>query len=638
MNKEFIKNNYMFHSSNNDGVEKFFCTCGEHFEVNKKLEEKEFTVKISNNRFYKNLDLSLDEFMGDMIVDEECPNCKKRTKEFYDNGTCINTNIKFYKKFLFEESAEGIYLHKIFFEGNYEELDDYFEVKETKNSVYIKKETKEIFFINSHGEEKKLDLDNIFNIVYNFYNSKSVSSEIKIVDNLLDIHVFIGRLSNFIRDAKNIDFLSGLMEDINGTRNKRINDSLPVLTKVTCILLSITKYEPLSTIALTKNGAFLYELLKECKLPNSNGLIEKNITKPLPLFSYLINLEENQIQKEIDMEDSGKQKYLFKSVKLIDGTEFEFKNTLGNLKFEESKIRKSEDGTLILKDDLLEKQISPFIYKKIKNVKEYKKIIRYKKFVDYNYLVNLCKKYDFDFLIELYDHLEFRGDINISRLNYFLKLYNNYKEDEYLLNFEFRHYASLFDDCIRMIHSLKWDINKHLLNIKKCSEIEKYHDWLVKHYNVTQQKETNVKYQQFVEKYKNLEEYTHDDIKVKLIDTVEGLMFWAKELNNCAASYVKRVIDEQYILAIAEYKTYKNDLEKNNLRNFMLGIKVDKRGFLEFGALKSTNNYLASDKFKKIVMDYLVEKDISFRETADLYIEKIDNNTENKTFDFSIGI
>jgi ribosomal protein S18 acetylase RimI-like enzyme len=35
MNKEFIKNNYMFHSLNNNGVEKFFCTCGEHFEVNK---------------------------------------------------------------------------------------------------------------------------------------------------------------------------------------------------------------------------------------------------------------------------------------------------------------------------------------------------------------------------------------------------------------------------------------------------------------------------------------------------------------------------------------------------------------------------------------------------------------------------
>jgi hypothetical protein len=89
---------------------------------------------------------------------------------------------------------------------------------------------------------------------------------------------------------------------------------------------------------------------------------------------------------------------------------------------------------------------------------------------------------------------------------------------------------------------------------------------------------------------------------------------------------------------IAEYKTYKNDMDRNNLRNFMLGIKVDKRGFLEFSALKSTNNYLASDNFKRIVMSYLVQKDISFRETADLYIEKIDNNTENKTFDFSVGI
>lgn len=635
MNKEFIKNNYMFHYSNG-GVEKFFCTCGEHFKVEKPLEEKEFTLKISNNRFYKNLDLNLDELMGEITIDENCPNCEKSTKDFYEKGLCIITNKKFYKKFVFEENSENIYLHKILFEGDYNSVDESFEINETKNSIGINKKTKEIFLINSKNEEQILELNNIFNTVYNFYNSKSIASEIKIVDNLLDIHIFTGRLSNFIRDAKNIDFVSGLMEDINGTRNKRINDSLPVLTKVTSILLSITKYEPLSTIALTKNGAFLFELLKDCKLPNSKGLLEKNITKPLSLFSYLINLEEQEVQEKIDREDSEKQKYLFKSVTLIDGREIKIENKNDN--FDDSKIRKSEDGTLILKEDLIEKQISPFIYKKITSVKQYKKIIRYKKFIDYNYLVNLCKKYDFDFLTELYDYLEFRGDMNVSRLNYFLKLYTNYKEEDYVLQFEFRHYVSLFDDCIRMIHSLKWDINKHLLNIKKCSEIEKYHDWLVKHYNVTQQKETNIKYQEFVGRYKNLEEYVNDDVRVKLIDTVEGLMFWAKELNNCAASYVKRVIDEQYVLAIAEYKTYKKDEEKDNLKNFMLGLKVDKRGFLEFDALKSTNNYLASDKFKKIIMDYLREKDISFREVADLYIEKIDNNSENETFDFVHGI
>ena len=456
-------------------------------------------------------------------------------------------------------------------------------------------------------------MDCLFETVSKFYYTDKENETIKTVDNLIDIHVFIGRLANFIKDAKNIDFISGLMEEINGTRSYKMNDCLPILTKVTSIILAISKHESMSTIALTKNALFLFELLKECDLPKSTYLKEKKLTKPVQIFSFLINLENKKVQDDIEKQDNSKQKILHKSAKLSSGQEIVFENNFKTASFDKGlNIKKSKDGTLVLKDDMENKQISPLIYNKINSIKEYKKLIKYTKFVDYNYLVNLTEKHEISFLNELYDFFEFRGDMNKNMLEYFIKLYIDYKKTNGEFDYTFTHYLQNFDDCLRMINSLKWDVNKHLLSIKTCSEIIKYHDWLVKQYNIS--------YQNFVDKYKMIENYNNKDIRIKIINSIESLMYWAKELNNCSASYATRVLNQNYLLAMVEYKTFKEDEEKSHLKNFMMGFSVDKRGMLEFDQIKSTNNQRASTKLKLLIMDYLREKDITFREVADLSI------------------
>jgi|688.fasta_scaffold110620_2 hypothetical protein len=629
MNTKEIKESFLFHYHEKD-TDKFFCPCGTDFTVKKSIEEKEFVLNTKDNSPYGQI--NIEDVIDKIELNASCPNCKKQIKEFSSMGRKAEVNKRFYKNFSFNENASEIKLSKSLIEGEYDAYFDTFSIKETKVSLLFEKESKQIKFIHNDNVTD-IDLDTLFDTVSKFYFTEKEKETVKIVDNLVDIHIFIGRLANFIKDAKNIDFLSGLMEEINGTRNGALNDAIPALTKVTCILLAIAKHESLSTVALTKNALFLFELLKDCELPKSNTLTEQKITKPVQIFSYLINLESKKVQEDIDKENNEKQKVLHRSVRLLTGEELTFSNDFNSATTKTKGIKKAKDGTLVLEDDMTNKQISPLIYKKIKTVKEYKKLIRYTKFIDYNYLVNLTKKYEIDFLNELFVYLEYRGDLNINRLNYFLNLYSDYKNSSSAFDFHFSHYIGTFDDSLRMIHALKWDINKHLLNIKKCDELEKYHDWLVKHYNMTQQKESNVKYQNFVEKYKEIENYNSKDIRIKLIGTIESLMFWAKELNNCAASYATRVLNQQYLLAIVEYKTFKEDEDGKNLKNFMMGFSVDKRGMLEFDQIKSTNNQRGSNKFKMLIMEFLREKDITFREVADLSI-----NFDSKNFSMLNGI
>ena len=476
-----------------------------------------------------------------------------------------------------------------------------------------------------------LDLENLFDSVQEFFDSQKESLEVKIEDGLINIHLFIGRLANLIRDVKNINLVSGLMEEINGSRGLSLNKVMPSLIKVVCILMAISKHENLATIALVKSGIFLFELLRDCDLPKASVLKELNLTKPIQIFNYLINIEAKKAQDKIDKSKKNLQKFAFKSVKLQSGAEINI-NTKDELykalmADTEAKIKKEADGTMTLKETLVDKKISPLFFKKIKNISEYKSIIKYCKFVDYNELMNIIMKYDFTFLISLYDFIEYRNDVDNETIHYFFNLYADFfsKKDNDYYGKEFKDYLIYFDDSKRILASLKWNIKRELMSIKKCNELEKYHNWLIKQYNNTvEKKDSKIKYQNFVEKYKAIEEYVHEDIEIKLIDTVEGLLFWAKQLNNSAAAYAINVERGIYLMAMVNYKTFKKDPKIGNLKNFMLGLNVDKRGMLEFDQFKSTNNQLASNKLKLILMDYLREKDISFRELEDLSLIEID--------------
>ena len=634
MSIQEIEKTFFFNASEDD-AEYFFCPCGNHFSENKvrvnpegEMVESEVHIMKVNNKDFEKFDV--DDFLNTVSLDTDatCMSCGKKASEFNKQGLKYPVNTFFFKNFDFEETTDELLLHKILYKAAYSP----FNIIEDKESIFISKITKEIG-LRRGDKSVILDLENLFDSIQEFFDSQKDSIEVKIEDGFLNIYLFIGRLANLVRDMKNIDLVSGMMEEINGSRGLTLNKVMPSLIKIICIMMAISKHDNLATIALVKSGIFLFELLRDCDLPKASVLKELNLTKPIQIFNYMINIEAKKAQDKIDKSKKSKQKFTFKSVKLQGGTEINL-NTDDELYKAlmvdtESKVKKEADGTMNLKETLVDKKISPYFFKKIKNVAEYKAIVKYCKFVDYNELMNIIMKYDFMFLISLYDFIEYRNDVDSETIHYFFNLYADFfsKKDNDYYGKEFKDYLIYFDDAKRILASLKWNIKRELMTIKKCNELEKYHNWLIKQYNNTvEKKDSKIKYQSFVEKYKAIEDYVHDDIEIKLIDTVEGLLFWAKQLNNSAAAYAINVERGIYIMAMVNYKTFKKDPKIGKLKNFMLGLNVDKRGMLEFDQFKSTNNQLASNQLKLILMDYLREKDISFRELEDLSLIEADSS------------
>jgi len=192
------------------------------------------------------------------------------------------------------------------------------------------------------------------------------------------------------------------------------------------------------------------------------------------------------------------------------------------------------------------------------------------------------------------------------------------KLDDVKLNYSFLEQFSFYnyDDSIRMINGLNWDRNKEFNKIKTISEINSYHDKIVEHYNMLSDEEKNEKFKKFAKKFKYLEEYD-GNLKIKLLSTPKMVLNAAKDLKNCAGSYITRISKGRYILMMIYDKSDERGLDE--IKEFMIGFNINQSG-LEFEQLKGVCNKLASDRQKKKVMKYLEDKDISYKEVRDLKI------------------
>ena len=200
-----------------------------------------------------------------------------------------------------------------------------------------------------------------------------------------------------------------------------------------------------------------------------------------------------------------------------------------------------------------------------------------------------------------------------------------------LRNFDLNEY----DDSLRMIRTLNWDPNKEFYKIKRIKDLIDYHNQLTEHFNLLSNEEKNKDFNTFVMKYKILEEYDIENcpLKIKTIKTPNMLLDYAKSMKNCAGSYVNRVSDEKYVLCIIS--DIDNERKESEPKEYMLGFIVDKYGGLEFDQVKAACNVQGPDRFKKNVMDYLQEKEISYKELSDL---KLSTDKRENNLDLNIGI
>jgi hypothetical protein len=668
MDYKILKDNFCFQHVYNDGEEKdkeiYFCTCGKKItQKNNKAKKDELTLEVETNSYYGDLDV-FDRIEG--TVNVICPKCKTDYSKKANSQKIKEANIFFYGYFDFVKEDKKIFLYKNKVKTVCTEKSRFVKFKEEKSYLLVDEENKKLFYKSFNSKkEKEFNLDEIIKVLKDFYLSDD-GSEITIIDKIVSVHMFLSEVARIVVDSKNINIIDGLMSQMIGKAG------LDILMKINSIFFGIICYSNLSTIALTKGSVFLYDMMSNCNLPNPSVLSDNGVTSPLKIFNFLVTIENKKTQEELDLEKNTKSDFVYKSK---DGKKFiNFNAELERWGFNNINNGTKLDfsyGKINVREDLKNKTVSKYIFNKIEKFNEYKKLIRFTKFISYEELINLVMKYDIEYIINLFDLVEFRSDINEYSLKQIIPLtldylkmraLNSYTNTEsgaikerlmemagigqnkemsfeninsdvepklnysLLGNFSFYEY----DDSVRMINDLKWDRTKEFDKIKKVSELKEYHDKLVEHYNMLSNKEKNEKFMKFAERFRYLEDY-NEGLKIKLLANPKSVLDAANEMKNCSGSYVTRISNGQYLLIMVYDKTKERKSDEDE--KFMIGMNVTSIG-LEFEQLKGPCNKQASNRQKELVIEYLKEKEISYREVRDLKMDTLNgrSRSENNLF------
>ena len=638
-----------------------YCTCG-HKNTETK-NHSEFKIKLREGQDFDMTNFDELSNYSEII----CENCKIDMSKIENYTKIYDVGLEFLETYQFEETENFLYLYKYRFNSlerlnkNKSALSSYLNmegdssIEITEKEFYIKldKENKKIFYKNHNSEEVEINLSNLFKTIDGFFQE----DECKITDKLFQVHLFLNRLANFVSDSKNINIVEELMNQMIGKHG------IDILTKVTSIFLGIISYPNLSTIALTKGTMFLYNILNECQLPDTSVLKEKNLTSPIKIFNFLINLKNKELQIENNSNNKDKVSgYVFEANNGVrTNLKFDYKDRMKNI----GAAKISKGGNLNVDLGLEEIKVSPFIYNKINSFEEYKTLIKYLKFISYEELIDAVQKYDINLLTSIVDYIEFRAEMDKDRMVQFINLLISYlknkqrfvnefdkdldfikeefqpREKEKPVEFVpdldkisgFEDVLYEFDDSLRMIKDLKWDPKKEFYKINNVGELRIYHDKLSEHYSLLSNEEKNKLFIEKTKIYLKLEE-NNDVLDVRLIKTPTVLLKEAKDMKNCAGSYVNRISDGLYLLAIVKDRKH----SKGEHEKYMLGISIKKGGMLEFDQVKASCNARGNDRFKKEIMKYLESKDISYKELSDLKIDAVEGYKKDLSMEELINL
>jgi hypothetical protein len=633
-----LKNKFCFHHKE-DNKELYFCSCGKKIDNNNNEANPEEIVMSVNSKEY---DVDIMSRFDD-VVNVVCPKCKKDYSKQKNLQFIVESNKNFFSEFLFENNEELSLLRRVKVKSSCTSKSRYVRFKDSESYISVNKKTKKLFY-KSYSSKKEIEfsLDSIIHVLKEFYFDKE---ELNIVGNLISVHRFISEVASIVVDSNNMDIVEGLMNQMIG------RPGVDVLYKINSIFFGIICYSNLSTIALTKGTVFLFDMMSNCNMPNVSTLSDSGVTSPLKIFNFLVSLENEKAQKEIESEKEEDSEFVYKSKD----------NKLHNLKFDlkrwgfgtskKSVIVKSE-GKINVREDLKVKSVSKFIFNKIDKFNDYKRLIRFTKFLSYEELVSLVMKHDIEFIVNLFDLIEFREDINSDSLNQIIPLTLDWLENgRTSYNFSSTHsdrltsknggielkedvkvnYAAVssfsfyeYDDCVRMIDVLEWDRNKEFNKIKKVKELKEYHDKLVEHFNLLSDKAKNERFVEFAKRFKYLEDYI-GDYKLTLLSQPKLVLDAAKDMKNCAGSYVTRISKGQYLLLLANDKSKERNIDEKS--RFMLGLNVSNEGLI-FEQFKGDCNFPASNRQREMMKLYLEDKDISYKDVGDL---RITRNEDEKT-------
>jgi len=663
LNFEKYAKSFLFVNHDTPEGDVYYCDCGEVItkESNRKELQEEYekvnkdVIVLANDEeevaqefrdLYKNAKLGIEEEVC-------CPNCGRNFLSSTSIEQLITNNYNFISGYSFEENSSDVIL---FYSVIKSDLSSTEKVNFIESVKYIRfsKEDKKLYYKSLNEQEKEFDLDEVSNICDEFF----VFDTVKVV-NIIDMHLFIGRLANFIIDAKNIDIINELLENLRGNVS---NAGLDIIKKITIIFLGIIKYSNLSTIAMTKGPVFLYDLMTECSVPKPSVLIENNVTSPIKIFNFLIQNYIKKLNVEVNADNKEVHEFKFKSAKRIeydssgenvvvkdlDGIEEKAIVIATNIDYNSKKVKKDK-GQYQVEEAIEDGSVSKFIFNKINKFSEYKKIIKFFKHVDKQELILLLQKYEIGFLVEVIDLIYFRNKVSFKELERILDIIFDYTSIESkkhckvmdgILRMDYSRVKSFsfinYDDSLMMMEVLKFDPRIDFNKIRTYKELNAYHDNLIKFFSVLKEEEKNGSIMEFVSKFKSLESREDYDgpLEIRLLSTPGMIIKEGVEMKHSASAYAKNVAQGFYLMG----QVFDKDPNRTNSEppRYTIGFHYDKLAGLEFEQVKGFANELGegipkkTDRFKKLMMEWLTVKDISFRPINDLKLNWESSNIDEK--------
>jgi len=632
LNLEDIHGEYSFYL---EGLEedKYFCSCGEEFLSSNEEQTLGLDHLLSGDDeeltdIYKDIKLAMDKKV-------QCPSCDKNFNDPDTRMKLIPVGRYFISGYEFEETENDLF---IYYAKSMPSVDsnNSVEIKESTKYIRFEKETSNLFFKDfDELAETEFDLDESIKYVELFFNLETNK-----VLNFYKLHMYINRLANFVSDTSNSNIVD---EFLMFVRNRPNEVGVDYIKKLLAIFYGIIKYSNLSTVALTKGSQFLYDLMIECDIPSSKEMSDSGATSPVKIFNYLVTKYINKLNEEVNDEDKESHDFAFKSKQRIeyenetnkaedalkyiieeDSTEVDYKINL-NKEYKGGKVVKA-DGKYQVMDAVEDGTISKFIYNHIENFSQYKQIIKYFKFYDKKSVIAMLQKYDLELLTKAIDIIYFRDKMEPGELDrviqiidsfvktrFFFEDYNNVKE------FSFVEY----DDARMMMEILEFNPTRHFNKIKTYDDLVEYHDLLVNFYNAKNEEERTGAIKGFVDKFRFLEEKEEGGymgpLEIELHDSPGRIIKEGTDMRHSAAQYARNVAKGDYLLGTV-YDKDPNRPEKE-LDRLTIGFKYNKRDGLEFDQVKGFANQLGSNRFKNLMMEYLTEKDVSFRPIKDLKLK-----------------
>ena len=524
INVEEIKKSYSFIiEEEQDDV--YFCDCGNVFKHTHKesisgigsqsdeddgllqylypdADENKKMLNSSNDSLgYDEIYKSIKIGTSDDIL---CPKCNKNFNTLNNQKRLIPINKDFLSEFETREDDEIliIFYNKFKFQS-IKRGDDYkLDFIKTEKYLRFEKNTKKIFFKNFEGDEQEFDLDKVVH-----FANLMFQSDIEIIYNIYDLQNYIGLLAKHVADVNNSNMISELLESAREMNNYA---GLDEVRKIVSIFLGIIKFSNLSTIALTKGGSFLYDLMVECDIPDSKTMIESNATSPVKIFNFLIDNYIRKINEEVNEDNKEKHEFVFKSKTMIQSEEKyvevkeldEEREMKINFNTNENYKRKVKDKNSGAGYEVInineDATASKYIYKKLQNFTDFKQILKYFKFYNQKEIITLLQKYDLELLSEIIEIIYFRDKAPMDELHRIITIIKDFIQEralkknpaadiktlkpncKFVREFEFTYY----DDCIMMMEVLEFDKNREFTKIKEYHKLVEYHNNLVKYFNV----------------------------------------------------------------------------------------------------------------------------------------------------------